>query len=245
MGAPCVNDTCSIVSNIDPVTRRLQLDANLDPTGGLECGTDANPTKGLRINLGNADDCLQNILSINASNELVGTVPSIRQRNFGSAATQVDIPHSGAVSSNVFSTSLTNPFDCQRFAIAFGRFQVQYNIESAAADGDANTVDDTSRNGFNADILVSFERDGTALTAEYYDIGGFADQGEQTDSSNKRRWSYFAIPFSIAAGATHVFTANAMHQTASERDGVITEGASSGFSCIGQISIFPQSVVGI
>lgn len=248
MSAPCINDTCSITSLIDPDTRRLELNARIDPTGGLQC-IDGRGLGMLIFGEPEAaapiDTCYQQ-LGISGS----GAVWSIPKRALvhDFSGDVVNIPqggNEGDESADSISTggSLTNPYDCQAMLWVWGRFEVGYTISTAASDDYTNpTVDTGDFIPFNAEVECRFKINGNPQATSIMDIGGIVPAA--LDGSHKRRWEYFAIRTSIGANDTISLTAMANHEGNNEVVNASTVNAdvnfpSRGFRIVGEAIIMP------
>jgi hypothetical protein len=211
MAAPCVQDTCSITSAIDAVTRQLQLDARLDPQGGLQCTEGVGLGVAIYEDPGTAgalaDACL-NGLRRTGGGELIAT-PKRAQIGTGSGTVQ-GVALTGAESATSFTLNTTNPYDCAVLGLLVGRFEMTYRIDD---DGP-----------FNADMRCRLLRDGGAVAATYMDIGGDLTGLAGGANSVKRRYDYFAEIVTIGAGASYTWTSTANHEGANEDLNITTSG---------------------
>lgn len=226
MAAPCVVDTCSIQSLIDPITRKLQLDVRLDPAGGLQCGnlTDANAGLGIKL----ADDCGQ-FLSLNAAGELLATATG----GLGYEATTdfVAIPHAGTDEVDVLSFQRTNPYDCDMIGAMYGRYETRFKIEGSA-------LPDTYRAHLLWRTLIGGSSAASAgSTAVHQHIGGRIDTGENNEVSDQ--WDYFVSFFRWQAGLAKTFVIDARHYDTGERINVNTESAGYGGQAYAGVAILP------
>lgn len=186
MATPCINDSCSITSNIDPVTRRLTMEARLDALGGLECGTEADPNSGLRVR---PNDCN---LNLNAAGEvaindvLYGVGQTIE-------ASPVAIPGNGD-EVEILNLEIENPYDCVALVQLMGRFELFYKIDDISGNAVMAGFRFITNVGGGASTLNS----GSA--AVHMDILGYVDAGN--DNTAHRRWEYFTTHFRLGAGAS-------------------------------------------
>lgn len=254
MAAPCINDTCSITTSIDSVTRRLQIDARLDPTGGLQC----IDGRGLGLEIYGAPAAAAPIdvgfqqLGISTAGE-VWSIPG-RSRIKAFSGGPENIPQgageSGEGSSSaspIGTVSITNPYSTQAQMIVIGRFEVNYTI-SLSANGHIHgnpTIDGGAMIPFNGDIRTELEIDGSSpLASAYHDIGGVVPSA--LNNSNKRSWKYFAVQTTIGANATRTLRAFASHEGNNESVNIITINPAStpvfaqrGFMISGHAIILP------
>lgn len=251
MGAPCVNDTCSIKSTIDPVSRRMNHDVVLNPSGGLSCDD------GLKVEiLGDpaaaaALDACFNSLGVTPAGELFAVTDRAKILTFGSAD-PAPIPHNGNDSANPISSgSIVNPWDCPALAIVLWRLRVGYTVVDPGTDNAALTTPNgitwvPYAGQIDANIIV----DGDPKDTSYFDIGGMHPR--TATPHHKRRWESGAWAGVIGAGATWVMTAAARYQVGSgdvvQRFNIDTETAAAsapvfaerGLKANGQVVIFPM-----
>ena len=215
MAAPCVQDTCSITSAIDAVTRQLQLDARLDPQGGLKCTEDLGLGVAIYEDPGTAgalaDACL-NGLRRTGGGELLATPK--RAVVASASGTVQDVAESGAESATSFTLNTTNPYDCTVLGLIRGRFEMTYRVDAAGP--------------FNADMRCRILRDGGGSAAVYMDIGGDLTGLGGGANSVKRRWQYFNEIVTIGGGATATWTATANHEGSNEDLNITTFGSEGG-----------------
>lgn len=258
MAAPCINDTCSITTSIDSVTRRLQIDARLDPTGGLQC-VDG---RGLGLEIYGApaaaapiDTCFQQ-LGISTAGEVWSIPQRARLRTF-SSSDPVGIPQNanqGNFSSNPIDTgaSVTNPFACSALAVITGRFLVRYTV-ALPSDGSippvANRI--TGAGGtqdtwtpYNADIQCRLSLDGgsSSIVSVYPDTSGIMLSSDVNTDELKDAWHYFAYQVVVAGGASLSLYADARHVGTSGQRNVNTaldSGLGRGFRAEGILTFMP------
>lgn len=254
MGAPCINDTCSITTQIDPATRRLQINAVTAGDGGLKCfdgsGLGINvygsPAKAPPIDTGFQQ------LGITTGGEVWSIPKRALYKSFSGGP--VNIPQGagssgeGSLSSSPIGTvSITNPYNSQAQMIIIGRFDVNYTI-SLSANGHIHgnpTIDGGAMIPFNGDIRTEIKIDGSSpIAAAYHDIGGVVPSA--LNNSNKRSWKFFAVQTTIAANDTRTLEAFAQHEGDNESVNIITINPSSspvftqrGFMVSGTAIILP------
>ncbi len=214
MGAPCINDTCSISSRIDPISRRLEHSVNIAAAGGLTC-VDG---QGLAVEIlgdpaaASAIDTAFQQLGISPAGELWSIPKRAHFEDFGSTD-PVPIPHNGSLSANPIDSngSIENPYASPAVIILLPRLRVGYTVVDPGDD------DATLETGFGINwvpysgqltgrVLV----DGNPETAVLFDIGGVHPRASAPH--HKRRWEYTAWASIIGAGATMVITADAAFQ---------------------------------
>lgn len=260
MAAPCINDTCSISSLIDPVTRRLEINAVLNNSMGIECvdgqGISARLMPTLRA--AGQDTCFQQ-MGFDASGQMF-SIPH-RARVFDFSGGPVNIPQGqpageGNASSEAITTGLqvTNPFSCSAMMLVIGRFEVGFTIsytDSAAGSHGNPTVDDGSgvMIPFNGEVRGVFRTDGFERAVSFMPFGGIVPLA--LNNSHRRVWEYFAFRQTIAGGATVDLSATANHiPDTSGGDGhgvnIITVNPATapvfsdrGFACRGEVIIMP------
>lgn len=263
MAAPCINDTCSIRAAVDSITRQLTLDARLDPTGGLQC----IDGRGLGLAIVNdpaavtfasvAGDLCFHQLGITTAGEVFSVPERARFQGF-SSSTAVNIPQGGDEGdesiANPIDTgqTVTNPYDCQAMMLVIGRFRVGYSISTAAVDNlglTEQTIESADASSqlwipYNGDVRARFFIDGTNESTSYFDIGGTIPNS--LNNSNKRRWEYFVVRRSLAAGATVDLDARANHEGNNESLNISTINPATaptfddrGLKCDGEVIIFP------
>ena len=263
MGAPCINDTCSNRSQVDPVTRRLQLDVNLADASAIEC----IDGQGLNVKLygdpaavpvpPNADF---NQLGITASGDLFSVPNNAIVVDFGNDD-PVNIPQGsqeGNYGSAAITEIITNPYDCQAVMLVVGRFMVGFTIDldapgSGTKNGSSIEADlgagTTTIYPYNADIqsvltLDTTDQNTNNLAACFHEIGGVSP-----DQNNKRDWRYFSALTTISANGTRTLRAYARHEGNNESMNVVTvtptgypgvpDFAQRGLICEGKAIVFP------
>lgn len=258
MATPCINDTCSITSAIDAVTRKMSLNAQLDPTGGLIC-TDG---RGLGVEIYGApavaapvDTCFQQ-LGVSPAGELWSIPKQARIHQF-SCSDSVGIPQNanqGNFSTNPIDqgNAVVNPYACAAFAIITGRFRVRYIIANPS-DGLIPPIDECLADStpdywvpFNADIQCRLSIDGgsSQVISAYPDTSGImrrSDVQAGGDGEQKDNWAYFALQLLVGASQAVSLSADARHVgTSGQRNMNTAQGANQrGFIAEGQIVFLP------
>lgn len=193
-GVPCVNDTCSIVSTVD-ANGRLDLNARLDPLGGLVCGTNADPNAGLRAalygdpvatNPATLTEC-DNLLGITSDGKLFARRPGYELITV--AGSRVDFPADGNDTANSVSASITNNKACQRLVIARTSFNFQFTVD--------NTDGYESDGSFVFEVSPVYGTQGSAFTVSG-PVDPNGDVGSDFKIHNMHRVDMFTIPASQA-----------------------------------------------
>jgi hypothetical protein len=210
MGAPCINDTCSIKSSIDPVTRRLNHDVVLNPSGGLSCDN------GLKVEiLGDPaaaaalDACFQS-LGVTPAGELYAVSKRAKFESFGSTDA-APIPHNGNDSASpVNESAIVNPHDCPALVLVNWRMRLGYTVTDPGTDN-ATLV---TPNGipwipFGGQLEARLLIDGDAKATAYFDPSGVHPR--TASPHNKRDWREGCWAGIIGAGATWNVTAIASY----------------------------------
>lgn len=230
MGAPCINDTCSISSQVDPVTRRLQMEVNLYGEGGLTC-VDGEGVQ-LKI-LGDPgpvaaiDACFQQL-----GVDTLGNAWSIpkRAKIHTFSGSVVNIPQGGDEgdpSSDSISSggTLVNPYSCQAMVLVVGRYEVGYTIFDGAPGSNPLITSSAPNAGdwipFNADIKTRIAFNGVNKNVAYMDVGGIVKQST-LNNSNKRRWQDFAFYTTIGGSSSVTIEAFANHEGSGEAINIST-----------------------
>lgn len=242
MGAPCINDTCSIKSSIDPVTRRLNHDVVLNPSGGLKCedgvGIEVygDPAPSAII------DAAFQQLGITPAGEVWSVPKRAKILTFGSSAS-VPIPHNGDNSADpIDAEAIVNPFASPALALVAWRLRVGYTVPDAnPISNNANTVDYIPFSGtLQAQLLV----DNDPKVTTYLDPGGM----QVSAPANKRDWREGVWAGVIGAGATWNMSARASWQVGAgnvvQRFNIETTAPDGGFPerglrANGQVIILP------
>lgn len=208
MAAPCINDTCSITSSIDPVTRRLALDVILNPSGGLFCDN------GLGINLlgdpapaaaSAAVDFMQLLLT--PGGELWSAPKGAQISTFASSV--VSIPSDGQESggaNGVSAGTVTNPFNASAMVMVLGRFQIGWTIEGVAEAQSLSTDSNIGWVPYAAEVTSRFKVDNINRDAAQHSISGVWLTDKQPH--NGRDWRDFAWVGNIGPGDTLDFAAS-------------------------------------
>lgn len=213
MGAPCVNDTCSIASRIDPVTRRMEHNVVVSDTGGLECVDGqglAVKIVGDPVPAAAADLCFQQ-LGISLLGELWSIPERAKILTFGSSD-PAPIPHNGNDSANPINAgSIVNPFSCPALALVLWRLRLGYTVDALVEGATLATqtfgIDWIPFAGqLSVDLLV----DGSVQVVSYMDPSGV--HPNTAAPHHKRDWREGAWAGVIGAGATWVLTAAARYQ---------------------------------
>ena len=248
MAAPCINDTCSVTSSIDPVTRRLALDVILNPSGGLECDSGlgvhvyGDPAPAAII-----DEAFQQ-LGITPAGEVWSIPKRARVHNFGSSD-PVPIPHNGTESNNPIDSGdqVVNPYNSPALVLMVARLRVGYTVEQVGVPQCLTTGAGIEWVPYSGQLTARFKVDNDPKTAVLYDIGGVHPRN--ATPHHKRRWEYSVWAGIIGAGATMVLTADAAFQgdgsdTRFNIDTATAPGsapifAERGLMCNGQAIIMP------
>lgn len=143
MAAPCMNDTCSITTSIDAITRQLSINVNRRNQAGLYCdGGLGVKVFGDPVNAMPIDTCFQQLgIAANTGDSdglgaLVGlwSIPKrAKFKTFNSDAVNIKqgagVNGEGAVSVDPLGgIDITNPYDCQAMMLVMGRFMVGYTV---------------------------------------------------------------------------------------------------------------------
>ena len=247
MGAPCINDTCSITSKIDPTSRKLEHNVVLADGKGLEC------VNGLAVKIfgdppaaGLTNDAYQ-MLGITPGGDLYAHPKKTAFRSFGSTDA-VPIPHNGTLSNNPIDSggSVTNPYDLEATLVIIGRFRLGYTVPLLGIPQCFSTGAGIEWVPYSGQLTMRFDVDGDSKAVELADPSGVHPRA--ATPHYKRDWRHFVWVSSIAAGATRVLTAAADYQDdgSDTRFNMITEGAfdpahpERGFMCNGQVLILPH-----
>lgn len=231
MAAPCINETCSITAEINPIDRRLEMNVRIDPSGGLVC----NDGLGLAANIFGdpaaaipVDQCFQQ-LGVSPAGEL-WSIPQ-RAKTILRTGDLVNIPQAaGSVGSpdNSFSgaqATITNPFDCEAEILLFMQYRIGYTISTVGPVGDhaAPVIAATAVSGGTPDgIIIPYgaqiecRTNAVGAGGNFTDAVVFADIGgsvpELLDNSNRRHVSYGISRRRIAGGASINLDARANHR---------------------------------
>jgi hypothetical protein len=257
MAAPCINDTCSVTSIIDPITRRLELDVRYGG-GGLQCvdglGLGAllygNPARTNPV-----DPCFQQ-LRMTAAGELFSEPGRVRYKDFGSSS-EVGVPYTGGYSSNPIdsNTSVANPYNCAAMAIIYGRFRIRYSIGNEATGAlPANSISDGALTWFPYHANIKFEFNSTAAAAgpagaeevAYQNISGMRAVADTQSGDPNEVWVYFVSSRPVGAGDSVSPRAYAKHQedtggSGNTNQNVNTDDFDNGFKCNGRIIFLPMN----
>ncbi len=250
MGAPCVTDTCSIASSIDPVTRKMIHDVILAGTGGLKCDN------GLAIEIYGdpapaaiVDAAFQQ-LGITPGGEVWSIPKHASVETFESAA-PVPIPHSGADSASPVTVgSIVNPYASAALAIVTGRMRVGYSIDTLVEGATlATQTFGIDWIPFAGQLSAQISVDGSSRIVSYFDPSGVHPNA--ASPHHKRDWKEGTWVGVIGAGATWVLTGSAQYQTGQggqvQRFNIDTETAAAaapafaerGLKINGQVIILP------
>lgn len=250
MGAPCINDTCSISSRIDPVSRRLEHTVNLSAAGGLKC-VDG---QGLAVEIlgdpaaAGAIDAAFQQLGITPGGELWSIPKRAHFENFGSS-NPVPIPHNGSVSTNPIDSNnaIENPYASPAVILLLARLRVGYTVEQPGIPQCLTTGAGIEWVPYSGQLTGRVLVDNDPKTAVLFDIGGVHPRN--STPHNKRRWEYTVWAGIIGAGATMVLTADAEFQgdgsdTRYNIDTATPHGsapvfAERGLMCNGQALVLP------
>ena len=229
MAAPCINDTCSITSLIDPVTRRLELNTRIDPTGGLVC----NDGLGLAAQiLGDPaaaaaiDTCFQQ-LGVTPAGEL-WSIPK-RAKTQLRLGDVVNIPQAAGTAdqsaNSLAGESIVNPFTCEAEVLIVMQYRVGFTISQTAPAGDHGNpvVTDASVSGGSGGVMIPYgmqvecRTDGLspslsdfANAAHFMDVGGLVPVA--LNNSNRRQFAYAATRTRLVAGGSISLDARANHR---------------------------------
>ena len=256
MAAPCITDTCSISTSIDPNTRRLQIDVSLAPTGGLECVDGAG--LGLSIYGDPAaagtlvDTCYQQ-LGTTTAGEAYAIPKRAKVHSFSSSAS-VGIPQNaneGNFSANAIDTgaAIANPYACASLAIITGRFRVRYSV-GLPSDASVPPTAECLADGdgeywvpFNGDVQCRMFIDGGTSSIEslYPDCSGIMKRTYVSANELKDSWIGFARQVIVPASASLSLYADARHVGTSGQSNINTAFAADnrGFMCDGEITFMP------
>lgn len=214
MGAPCINDTCSIKSQVDPVTRRLQIDAHINEDYGLAC-VDPNGIQ-LKI-LGNPDPVNPNDtgfqqLGIDLSGNAFAIPKRARVHSFSGST--VNIPQGGSEGDFYTSSPITvganftNPYSAQATVLIIGQYKIGFTVQNNSSGLNGN-IDGWIP--YHADIEALMEVNNTDANSSkaWFDIGGILPSC--MNQTNKRIWENFAFYTTIEANATMSISAKARH----------------------------------
>jgi len=229
VAAPCINETCSITAMVDPITRRLELEARIDPQGGLIC----NDGLGLAARVFGGppaadpvDQCFQQ-LGTSVAGEL-WSVPK-RAKTVLRTGEVVNIPQvAGSAGSpqNSFSgdqAEITNPFSCEAEMLVVMQYRIGFTISLDGPDGDHlhPVVTDAAVSGGNAGVMIPYgmqvqcRTDSIGAGGNFVDAVSFVEVGglapDLLDNTNHRVIQYAVSRRRIGANATVNLDARASH----------------------------------
>lgn len=247
MGAPCINDTCSITSKIDPVTRRLEHSVVLNAVGGLSCENglkaeilgDPAPTAPV-------DTAFQQ-LGMSPAGELWAIPHRARFESFGSASS-VPIPANGdASASPITEAAIVNPFPSAALVVVAWRMRVGYTIsEVPGLLRDPDLAGAPNWIPYSAMIRAGLTIEGSQRATAFFDLSGV--HPSTSAPHHRRRWEEGVWAGVIGAGATWIVSANARYQVGAanevQKHNVDTSAPDGnmddrGFSANGQAIIMP------
>lgn len=234
MAAPCINETCSITAEINPIDRRLEMNVRIDPSGGLVC----NDGLGLAANIFGdpaaaipVDQCFQQ-LGVSPAGEL-WSIPQ-KAKTIVRAGNVVNIPQaagSASRSANSFSGAqaiITNPFDCEAEILLFTQYRIGYTIDTASPAGDHGNpvILDASVSGGDGGNMIPYgaqiecRNDAAGAGGNFVDSVVFADiggvvpggAGVGMNESNRRHVTYGVTRRRIGANANLNLDAYANHR---------------------------------
>lgn len=266
MGAPCINDTCSITSIIDPVTRRLEISAKLAGNGSIACneGVIAGLNDGLFVNIPNdtpqaltADQQAHNILVRHTDGTLFASLPhGSFERVVGD---YVGIPHtyatppSGDPSASSLSFNITNPFAHDALLIIAGNFVLNYEVTNTGMGNPGNGVNTgrlvtnavggpaTDLFPFNMNVAAQLRFGSNSKVTARIDSSGLSPNDGQFKNANE----YFAVMYQMAAGEVLAVSDLALHDGLDQRMNINTAPVAGGGNQVGFRTVLQHAIVPI
>lgn len=271
MAAPCINTTCSVDANIDPVTRRLELDVINSNYGSVKCNAGGEPSLsgGLYVDIANntplalsADNKLHNTLVRNSDGKLYAALPHGDLTRV--AGDYVGIPHTynsgtadpydGDVSANSVNFTVTNYLPYDALLLLFCDFVLNYQVTTTPGNsgngvvcGEILATSLASGPVPPAAKLIPFNLN---VAAQLF-FGTNSRMTARFDSSGiapydgqyKKVKEYAASAYQMSAGEVIAITSSAFHDGLSQRLNINTAPVTGGGSSIGFRTIVQYALV--